>query len=127
MAKDRMYAGFMRVAAADIWGAEKVRALTKWWFDLVQNFVLAAVLLYLARKSGSLPLALIAYISFAALMLYCLTYTTWWFFDPLRMYEGKRLVRMATYQIANVVSLLTFWFAWLAVTKAIDAISMAQG
>jgi hypothetical protein len=124
MAKDRMYAGFMRVAAADIWGAEKV---TKWWFDLVQNFVLAAVLLYLARKSGSLPLALIAYISFAALMLYCLTYTTWWFFDPLRMYEGKRWVRMATYQIANVVSLLTFWFAWLAVTKAIDAISMAQG
>jgi hypothetical protein len=127
MAEYRTYAKFLYVTAADRWGAEKVRAFTKWWLDLMRNVIVVAVLLYLAKKSDSWLLTIIAYASFAAVILYCLTYTTWWFFDPLHKHEGKWWVRMLTYQIANLISLTTFWFVWLAITKAIDAISGAQG
>jgi hypothetical protein len=127
MAEDNTYAKFLHITAADRWGAEKVRAFTKWWLDLMPNVVVVAVLLYLAKRSDSWPLTIVAYASFGAVVLYCMTYTTWWFFDPLHKCEGKWWVRMTTYQLANVISLVTFWFVWLSVTKAIDAISRAQG
>jgi hypothetical protein len=93
----------------------------------MRNVVVVSVLLYLARKSDTWPLTIVAYVSFGCLILYCLTYTTWWFFNPLHQYEGNWWVRMLTYQVANLVSLASFWFVWLALTKAIDAISKAQG
>jgi hypothetical protein len=34
---------------------------------------------------------------------------------------------MLTYQAANLVAIVSFWFVWLALTKAIDAIAKAQG
>jgi hypothetical protein len=128
MLEDKTYARFLHMSAADRWGGEKIRALTKWWLDLMRNVVVVSVLLYLAKKSDYWPLTIAAYVSFGALVLYCLTYTAWWFFNPLHQYEGNRWwVRMLTYQVANVVSLASFWFVWLAVTKAIDALSKAQG
>lgn len=127
MTEDRTFAKFLHVTAADRWGAEKVRAFTKWWLDLMRNLIVVAALLYLAKKSDSLSLTVVAYASLGAVILYCMTYTTWWFFDPLHKFEGKWWVRMSIYQLANLVSLLTFWFVWLSLTNAIDAISKAQG
>jgi hypothetical protein len=126
VAEDRTYARFLHVTLADAWGAKKVQAFTKWWLDLMRNLVVVAVLLYLARKSDNSLLTIVAYASFAAVVLYCLTFTTWWFFDPLHKYEGRWWVRILTYQIANAISLAAFWFVLLAVTKAIDAVSKAQ-
>jgi hypothetical protein len=127
MHEDRTYLKFLHISAADRWGGEKLRAFSKWWLDLMRNVVVVSVLLYLARKSDGWPLTIVAYLSFGSLILYCLTYTTWWFFNPLPQYEGIWWVRMLTYQVANLVSLASFWFVWLALTKAIDAISKAQG
>ena len=126
--EDKTYAKFLHVSAPDLWGAEKTRTFTKWWLDLMRNIIVVAVLLFLAKKSDSWPLTIIAYVSFGAVVLYCLTYTTWWFFYPLHKYEGSQWwARMLAYQFANLFSLATFWFVWLTLTKAIDAISKAQG
>jgi hypothetical protein len=83
MVEDRTYAKFLHISVADSWGAEKIRAIAKWWLDLMRNVVVVSVLLYLSKKSDSWPLPIVAYVSFASLVLYCLTYTTWWFFNPL--------------------------------------------
>jgi uncharacterized membrane protein YkvI len=82
---------------------------------------------FVDTEAGVWPLPIVAYVSFASLVLYCLTYTTWWFFNPLHRYEGNWWVRMLTYQAANLVAIVSFWFVWLALTKAIDAIAKAQG
>lgn len=126
MTEDRTYARFLHVSAADLWGADKVRAFTKWWLDLMRNLVAVAVLLYLARKSDSWFLTIIAYASFAAVILHCLTFTTWWFFNPLHRYQGRWWRRVLIYQMANIISLASLWFVWLAVSGAVDAISKAQ-
>jgi hypothetical protein len=128
MSEDGTYAKILHVAAADRWGGEKVRAITKWWLDLMRNVVVVSVLLYLARKSDGWPLTIVAYASFGALVLYCLTYTAWWFFNPLHQFGGRSWwIRMLTYQMANLVSLASFWFVWIALTRAVDAVSKAQG
>lgn len=127
MSEGRTYFKIFHVAESDLWGAKQIRAITKWWLDLMRNLVVVAALLYLSKKADNWPLTIVAYISYGALVAYCLTYTAWWFFYPLHRYEGRTwLVRTLWYQIANVVSLVTFWFVWIGLTGAVDAISKAQ-
>jgi hypothetical protein len=128
VSNDKTYLGFLKFEEPDMWGAGLVRAATKWWLDIMRNLIVVAVLLYLGTKTNSWPVTVISYVSFGALILYCLTYTTWWFYSPLQRFEGRSwMIRMLLSQIANVVALLMFWTVWHGLTGAVEAISKAQG
>jgi hypothetical protein len=94
----------------------------------MRNLIVVAVLLYLAKKTNTWPLTVIAYASYGAIVLYCLTYTSWWFWDPLHRFEGSRwFIRFFLYQVANIAALASLWFVLLGLKSAVDAVSLAQG
>jgi len=126
MSEDRTYAKIFHVSDSDLWVAEKIRAFAKWWLDLVRNIVVVAVLLYVSRKANSWPITIIAYASFGALVGYCLTYSSWWFWSPLHKYEGKMPFRLIYGALAAALAYGMFWTIAVGLHVTIDQLASAQ-
>jgi hypothetical protein len=53
---------------------ELIRPFTKWFFDVLKNFITATAVVYLGKKTGSTKLQILGYFSSSLIALYIISY-----------------------------------------------------
>jgi hypothetical protein len=103
-----------------------VRNFSKWFFDLLRNFVLVGLLKYFYEKSGSAVLFYLHEFALVVLFFYCLSYADQWYVNLFDFLEDKRrahwLNRAVNFGIAVALFMAIRWRASVIVAE----ISRAQ-
>ena len=68
-----------------------VRNFSRWFFDLLRNFVLVGALKYFYETSGSAVLFWLHEFALAVIFLYCLSYADQWYLNLFGFLENKRV------------------------------------
>jgi hypothetical protein len=71
--------------------AKTVQSFFSWFFSLLRNALICGLLQYLSDVSGSIPLKLLAIISYIMLATYCLSYINIGVLTPFHFVKHKRL------------------------------------
>jgi hypothetical protein len=67
-----------------------ILASTKWYFDFVKNTITVGVLFALAKKTNSIPIYSLAWVSFCMLGLYIVHNIHSWHFEPFHGFKNAR-------------------------------------
>jgi hypothetical protein len=105
---------------------EAVSNFSRWFFDLLRNFVLVGGLKFFAEKSNSAILLYLHEFALIVLFFYCLSYADQWYVNLFSFLDNKRLAhwfnRAVNLGIAVALFLLIRWAASVVVAE----ISRAQ-
>ncbi len=100
---------------------ELVRNFSKWFFDLLRNFVLVGGLKYFYEKSGSAVLFYLHEFALIVIFLYCLSYADQWYLNLFCFLEDKRLAhwlnRALNFSVAVALFLVIRWGASVIVAE----------
>jgi hypothetical protein len=102
---------------------ELVRNFSKWFFDLLRNFVLVGGLKYFAEKSNSTVLTHLHEFAQIVIFLYCLSYADQWYLSFL---ENKRLAHGLNMGVNIALAILLFAMINRGASIIVAEISRAQ-
>jgi hypothetical protein len=106
--------------------ADLMRNFSRWFFDLLRNFVLVGGLRFFAEKSGSEILWSLHVIALVVIVLYCLSYADQWYVNIFGFMENKRLAHLLN-RLANVgVAVALLAVIWWAADVILDEIAHAH-
>ena len=98
-----------------------VRNFSRWFFDLLRNFVLVGALKYFYETSGSAVLFYLHEFALVVIFFYCLSYADQWYLNLFGFLENKRIAhglnRAVNFSIAIVLFLLIRWGASIVVAE----------
>lgn len=106
--------------------ADLTRNFSRWFFDLLRNFVLVGGLRFFAEKSGSAILWTLHGIALFVIVLYCLSYADQWYVNVFGFLEDKRLAHRLN-RVVNIGAAAALLFViWWAADVILDEIAHAQ-
>jgi hypothetical protein len=98
-----------------------VRNFSRWFFDLLRNFVLVGGLKFFYEKSGSEVLFYLHQFAIVVIFLYCLSYADQWYINLFSFLENRRLAhrlnRAVNLSLAAMLFVLIWWAAGLIVAE----------
>jgi hypothetical protein len=98
-----------------------VRNFTRWFFDLLRNFVLVGGLKYFYEKSGSTVLFYLHEFALGVIFLYCLAYADQWYINLFGFLDNRQIAhwlnRAVNFSIAAALFLLIRWGASIIVAE----------
>ena len=103
-----------------------VRNFSKWFFDLLRNFVLVGGLKYFAEKSGSTVLFYLHEFALLVILAYCISYADQWYINLFSFVENKRLAHWLNMTVNIAVAVLLFLVINRAASTIVAEISRAQ-
>jgi hypothetical protein len=103
-----------------------VRNFSKWFFDLLRNFVLVGGLKYFAEKSNSTVLTHLHEFAQIVIFLYCLSYADQWYINLFGFLENKRLAHGLNIAVNIAVAIVLFAMINRAASTIVAEISRAQ-
>ncbi|MGZ8400117.1 MAG: hypothetical protein ACXWVI_02290 [Methyloceanibacter sp.] len=103
-----------------------VRNFSKWFFDLLRNFVLVGGLKYFAEKSNSTVLTHLHEFAQIVIFLYCLSYADQWYINLFGFLENKRLAHGLNMAVNIAVAIVLFAMINRAASTIVAEISRAQ-
>ena len=103
-----------------------VRNFTKWFFDLLRNFVLVGGLRYFAEKSASLILWNLHAFALLVILLYCLSYADQWYVNLFGFLDNKRYAHWANRTVNIGIAVGLFFLLWWAADVIVAEIAHAQ-
>jgi hypothetical protein len=100
---------------------ELVRNFSRWFFDLLRNFVLVGALKYFYETSGSPVLFYLHEFALVVIFFYCLSYADRWYLNLFGFLTNKRLAhwlnRAVNFGVAAGLFLLIRWAASIVVAE----------
>ena len=105
---------------------ELVRNFSKWFFDLLRNFVLVGGLKYFAEKSNSTVLTHLHEFAQIVIFLYCLSYADQWYLNIFGFLENKRLAHWLNMAVNIALAILLFAMINRGASIIVAEISRAQ-
>ena len=105
---------------------ELVRNFSKWFFDLLRNFVLVGGLKYFAEKSNSIVLTHLHEFAQIVIFLYCLSYADQWYLNFFSFLENRRLAHGLNMAVNIAVAILLFAMINHGASIIVAEISRAQ-
>jgi hypothetical protein len=105
---------------------EAVRNFSKWFFDLLRNFVLVGGLKYFAEKSASPILLVLHEVALVVIFFYCLSYADQWYLNLFGFLENKRLAYWLDIILNIAISIVIFAIINQAASIIVAEISRAQ-
>jgi hypothetical protein len=105
------------VHQGDLWAYRKAYRFTKWWLEQVRNLLALSALYFLAQKSGSWVLKVIAEVSW---LLFFANFASWLTTFSFRFFPYIKNAR-ANFWINLVLWVLIVMPIWYAVVVAINA------
>jgi hypothetical protein len=103
-----------------------VRNFSKWFFDLLRNFVLVGGLKYFAEKSGSPMLFYLHQVALLAILAYCISYADQWYINLFGFLKNKRRAHWLNMAFNIGIAILLFWMIHHAASTIVAEISRAQ-
>jgi hypothetical protein len=103
-----------------------VRNFSKWFFDLLRNFVLVGGLKYFAEKSNSTVLTYLHEFAQIVIFLYCLSYADQWYLNVFGFLDNKRLAHWLNMTVNIAVAILLFAVINHGASVIVAEISRAQ-
>ena len=103
-----------------------VRNFSKWFFDLLRNFVLVGGLKYFAEKSCSTVLFYLHEFALLVILAYCISYADQWYINLFSFVENKRLAHWLNMTVNIAVAVLLFLVINRAASTIVAEISRAQ-
>jgi len=103
-----------------------VRNFSKWFFDLLRNFVLVGGLKYFAEKSNSTVLTHLHEFAQIVIFLYCLSYADQWYINLFGFLENKRLAHGLNIAVNIALAIVLFAMINRAASTIVAEISRAQ-
>jgi len=103
-----------------------VRNFSKWFFDLLRNFVLVGGLKYFAEKSNSTVLTHLHEFAQIVIFLYCLSYADQWYINLFGFLENKRLAHGLNMAVNIALAIVLFALINRAASTIVAEISRAQ-
>jgi hypothetical protein len=98
-----------------------VRNFSRWFFDLLRNFVLVGALKYFYETSGSPVLFYLHELALAVIFLYCLSYADQWYLNLFGFLDNKRIAhwlnRAVNFSVAVALFLVIRWGASIVVAE----------
>ncbi len=113
-----------RQGAIALW--ELVRNFSKWFFDLLRNFVLVGGLKYFAEKSNSAGLTYLHEFALLVILAYCISYADQWYVNLFGFMQDKRRAHWCNMAVNIGVAVLLFWMIQHAASTIVGEISRAQ-
>ncbi len=117
--------GILQQPQGEIALSDLVRNFSRWFFDLLRNFVLVGGLRYFAERSGSPILWALHGIALFVILLYCLSYADQWYVNVFGFLEDRRLAhwlnRIFNFSLAIVLLVLIGWAAHVIVGEIAHA------
>lgn len=102
-----------------------VRNFSKWFFDLLRNFVLVGALKYFYETSGSPVLFYLHEFALVVIFLYCLSYADQWYLNLFGFLDNKRIAhwvnRAVNFSVAVGLFLVIRWGASIVVAEISSA------
>ena len=105
---------------------ELVRNFSKWFFDLLRNFVLVGALKYFAEKSNSTVLTHLHEFAQIVIFLYCLSYADQWYLNIFGFLENRRLAHWLNMAVNIALAILLFAMINRGASIIVAEISRAQ-
>jgi hypothetical protein len=97
-----------------------VRNFSRWFFDLLRNFILVGALKYFYETSGSTALFYLHH-ALVVIFFYCLSYADQWYLNLFGFLENKRIAhglnRAVNFGIAAGLFLLILWAVSIVVAE----------
>jgi hypothetical protein len=103
-----------------------VRNFSKWFFDLLRNFVLVGGLTYFAEKSNSAVLTYLHEFALLVILAYCISYADQWYINLFGFMHDKRHAHWLNMAVNLGVAVLLFWIIQRAASTIVGEISRAQ-
>jgi hypothetical protein len=104
-----------------------IRALIRWFFDLVKNVLIVGGLKFLAVRSDSVVLKVVGVAAFASILVYCVTYMQTWQVRLFHPWWPNNFARAADLLVNLAIVAPLFYIIVYTVPEAIDDIAKAQG
>ena len=105
---------------------ELVRNFSKWFFDLLRNFVLVGGLKYFAEKSNSTVLTYLHEFALLVILAYCISYADQWYINLFGFMQDRRRAHWFNMSFNIGVAILLFWVIHRAASTIVAEISRAQ-
>jgi hypothetical protein len=106
----------------DITAAVRIRAFTKWYFDFVKNLLTVGALMAIGKKTHSVPVSGVAWLSFVVLGIYVVHHVHAWHFQPFHIFGNSRRALAAGLIFWSLFAGLITLGIQVAMFTAIDAI-----
>lgn len=103
-----------------------VRNFSRWFFDLLRNFVLVGGLKYFYEKSGSTVLFYLHQVALLVILAYCISYAEQWYINLFGFLENKRLAHGLNRAVNVGIAVLLFAVMWWGASNVVAEISHAQ-
>jgi hypothetical protein len=114
------------LSAPDVWASKVVSAVCKWGFDFLRNAMIAGVLRYLADRSESLTLKIIADVAMLLLVAYCTHFVFALHLQPFHPLKNKKLARVLNALFTGLLVACFLWVVIRGIPAGIEAIAQAQ-
>jgi hypothetical protein len=105
---------------------ELVRNFSKWFFDLLRNFVLVGGLKYFAEKSNSTVLTYLHQLALLVILAYCISYADQWYINLFGFMQDRRRAHWFNMAVNIGVAIFLFWMIQNAASTIVGEISRAQ-
>jgi hypothetical protein len=113
-----------REGQIELW--QLVRNFSKWFFDLLRNFVLVGGLKYFYEKSGSAVLFCLHQLALVVIFFYCLSYADQWYVNLFGFLDNKRYAHWLNRAINVSIAVALFFAIRWGVSVIVAEISHAQ-
>jgi hypothetical protein len=110
----------------EIAASAAVRNFTKWFFDLLRNFVLVGGLMYFYEKTHSTVLFYLHQGALIVIFLYCLSYADQWYINLFSFLQNQKLRHWLNIAVNLVIAIALFFVINRAATIVVAEISHAQ-
>ncbi len=104
-----------------------VRNFSRWFFDLLRNFVLVGGIRYFAESSGSEILWGLHSVALIVIVLYCLSYADQWYVNVFGFLENRQIAHRLNRAVNLGVAILLLCTIWWGADVILDEIAHAQG
>jgi hypothetical protein len=103
-----------------------VRNFSRWFFDLLRNFVLVGGLKYFYEKSGSAVLFYLHEFALIVIFVYCLSYADQWYLNLFGFLNDKRIAHWLNRAFNFGLAVALFFAIRWAASIIVREISHAQ-
>lgn len=103
-----------------------MRGVTKWFFDLLRNVMILALIKYLADRTDSTMVYWLYVIGTGALVVYMFTYIARWRLVPFPFLGNSWMGKLANAAVGGMLVGLFFLLVLTPISVAIEELSKAQ-
>jgi len=108
---------------ADFQAGKHIRALTKWWLELVRNLLVVSAFYFLALKSDSTVLKILAQLSLLVFLAYFSTWQNTFSFRFFPYIKNPKVNFWFNLVVWLAICMPIYFFIIIAVTRAFQALS----